>query len=291
MSDPVSEVSESRRTEVGGMPVHRALPHHGRRTVGAWCFLDRFGPVDVAHQPTMTVGPHPHIGLHTVTWLVSGEVLHTDSLGSRQLIRPGQLNLMTAGGGVAHAEDARDRREGTLDGLQLWVAQPEATRHGTASFAHYDDLPVLDLGPGTATVLIGDLGGARSPAVIDSALFGAQIEAHGPLTLPLAVDFEYGIFVMDGTADVGGTAVTPNQFVYLGTGRDHLALECRPGSRLFLLGGEPFGADIEMWWNFVARTKDELEEASRAWEARSDRFGPVDSTLERIDAPRPFWLR
>ena len=186
--------------DVGGLSVHRALPRHGRRTVGAWCFLDRFGPVDAAHT-TMTVGPHPHIGLHTVTWLVSGEVVHTDSLGSHQTIHPGQLNLMTAGGGVAHAEDARVQHHGALDGLQLWVAQPESTRHGAAAFAHHEDLPVVDLGTGTATVLIGELDTVRSPAVIDSPLLGAEIVAHGSVHLPLLESFEYGIavFVMEGS--------------------------------------------------------------------------------------------
>src|SRR5664280_2273075 len=119
MTGPVLAISESQPTTVGGLPVHRSLPRHERRMVGAWCFLDRFGPIDVTPERTMTVGPHPHIGLHTVTWLLQGEVLHSDSLGNQQPIRPGQLNLMTAGGGIAHAEDARERSR-TLDGVQLW---------------------------------------------------------------------------------------------------------------------------------------------------------------------------
>src|SRR5580704_7120184 len=107
MTGPALEISESHLADVGGLDVHRSLPRHGRRMVGAWCFLDRFGPIEVTPDRTMAVGPHPHIGLHTVTWLLDGEVLHTDSLGNQQPIRPGQLNLMTSGGGIAHAEDAR----------------------------------------------------------------------------------------------------------------------------------------------------------------------------------------
>jgi redox-sensitive bicupin YhaK (pirin superfamily) len=289
MSGPATEVFESRPNDVGGILVHRAMPQHGRRTIGAWCFLDRFGPVDVAHS-TMTVGPHPHIGLHTVTWLTSGEVVHTDSLGNHQSIHPGQLNLMTAGVGVVHAEDGRVQRNGALGGVQLWVAQPESTRHGAAGFAHHEDLPVVDLGSGTATVLIGELDGARSPAVVDSALVGADVTARGAVSLPLLRSFEHAIFVMEGSIDVNGTAVAANQLLYLGSDRDHVAMDLRTGSRLLLLGGEPFGVDVEMWWNFVARTKDELAQAYRDWEAHSERFGPVDSTLDRIEAPRPFWL-
>ena len=138
-------ISDSHVTDVGGLPVHRALPQRGRRTVGAWCFLDRFGPVDVTPHQTMAVGPHPHIGLHTVTWLLSGQVVHSDSLGNQQPIRPGQLNLMTSGQGIAHAEDGRRAPDARMDGVQLWVAQPEATRHDPPSFAHHAELPVVDL--------------------------------------------------------------------------------------------------------------------------------------------------
>jgi redox-sensitive bicupin YhaK (pirin superfamily) len=174
---PVHTISEGRVTDVGGLPVHRLLPQRGRRTVGAWCFLDRFGPVEVAPARTMTVGPHPHIGLHTVTWLLSGQVLHSDSLGNQQPIRPGQLNLMTAGHGIAHAEDAREQPGQWMDGVQLWVTQPEGTRHGSPSFAHHGDLPVVDLTPGVATVLIGEFAGGQSPARVDSPLVGVDIQA------------------------------------------------------------------------------------------------------------------
>ena len=145
MTDPSEiELSDGKQTEVGGLPIHRALPRHGRRMVGPWCFLDRFGPIDPASPSRMAVGPHPHMGLHTVTWLIAGEVEHSDSLGNRQIIRPGQLNLMSAGHGITHAEDARQQLTGDMDGVQLWVAQPESTRHGSPSFAHLEvRLPTL----------------------------------------------------------------------------------------------------------------------------------------------------
>ena len=155
----VPTVSDSHVADVGGLPVHRALPQRGRRMVGAWCFLDRFGPIDVTPRRTMTVGPHPHIGLHTVTWLLSGQVLHSDSLGNQQPIRPGQLNLMTSGRGIAHAEDGRGEPRGLMDGVQLWVAQPESTRHDPPTFAHHAALPVVDVRAARATVLLGEFAG------------------------------------------------------------------------------------------------------------------------------------
>src|SRR5689334_7924679 len=155
MSGPV-ELGEGRRTEVGGIPVQRALPQRTRRTVGAWCFVDHFGPVAVTGSggggASMQVGPHPHVGLQTVTWVLDGEVLHHDSLGSEQLIKPGQLNLMTAGRGVAHAEETPAGAAGHLHGLQLWVAQPDATRHGPPAFEHHPSLPEAESGAAVATV-------------------------------------------------------------------------------------------------------------------------------------------
>jgi hypothetical protein len=283
-------ISDSRLTDVGGLPVHRALPQHGRRTVGAWCFLDRFGPTDVTPQQTMEVGPHPHIGLHTVTWLLSGQVLHSDSLGNQQSIRPGQLNLMTSGHGIAHAEDGRGEAPGLMDGVQLWVAQPEATRHDPPSFAHYAELPVVDLDAARATVLLGELAGARSPARTDSPLVGVDIAGSGRVDLPLEATFEHAVAVLYGGARVGDAVAAPNQLMYIGAGHDGVDLELMDSSRVLLLGGQPFTEEILMWWNFVARDRTELEEAYTQWGASAERFGPVASTLDRIQAPRPFWL-
>jgi quercetin 2,3-dioxygenase len=290
MTGQVLTVSHSHLAEVGGLPVHRALPRRERRMVGAWCFLDRFGPLEVTPHHTMTVGPHPHIGLHTVTWLLSGQVLHSDSLGNEQLIRPGQLNLMTAGGGIAHAEDARDQTGRRMDGIQFWVAQSEATRHGPSSFAHHEDLPVVDVRSGTGTVLVGDFAGARSPAAVDSPLVGVDISGSGRLDVPMDPGFEYAVVVLHGGGRLHDVDVEPNQLVYLGTGRDGVQIDLAAPSRLLLLGGAPFPEEILMWWNFVARDRAELERAYADWESSDARFGPVASGLERIGAPRPFWV-
>jgi redox-sensitive bicupin YhaK (pirin superfamily) len=259
--------------------------------VGAWCFLDRFGPIAVTPERTMTVGPHPHIGLHTVTWLLAGEVLHSDSLGNEQPIRPGQLNLMTSGRGIAHAEDGRGQSSGSMDGVQLWVAQPEATRRLAPSFAHCAELPRVDVSNGEATVLLGDFAGTDSPAPTDSPLVGVDVGGMGALELPLDPTFEYAVVVLQGSVRIAGLDVAPDQLVYLGTGQDELGLTLDQRSRFLLLGGQPFGEEIAMWWNFVARNQSELAEAYADWQADSERFGSVASTLSRIAAPRPFWMR
>ena len=283
-------VSDSRVTDVGGLPVHRSLPQRGRRMVGPWCFLDHFGPVDVSPQHTMTVGPHPHIGLHTVTWLLSGRVLHSDSLGNEQPIRPGQLNLMTAGRGVAHAEDARGEPAGRMEGVQLWVAQPEATRNGPPAFAHHEDLSLADLRAAKATVFVGEFAGVRSHARTDWPLVGVDIAGSGPVELPLEASFEHAVAVLHGGARLVDAVASPNQLMYIGAGSTGIHLELSDNARVLLLGGLPFTEEILMWWNFVARDRAELEQAYAQWTTSRDHFGTVDSTLDRIEAPRPFWL-
>lgn len=289
---PVVEVSASRIAEVGGLPVARALPQRSRRTIGAWCFADHFGPVDSSAAP-MHVGPHPHIGLQTVTWLIEGEVLHRDSLGSEQLIRPGQLNLMSAGRGVAHAEETPLGTTGGMHGIQLWIAQPEATRHGDAAFEHHPELPTTNFDDVVATVLVGSLGSdLQSTARTDSPLVGVDLRFDGRhTTLPLEASFEHGLVVTAGAVEVEGTVVRPGAVAYLGIGRRSLPIDGEPGSRALLLGGVPFAESIRMWWNFVARTDAELEAAFDAWQqGDASRFPDVASPLARIDAPRPHWL-
>jgi quercetin 2,3-dioxygenase len=302
----VVEVTPSRTAQVGRMPVRRALPQRQRRTVGAWCFADHTGPVDVDEQHGTDIGPHPHIGLQTVTWLLAGELLHHDSLGSEQVIRPGQLNLMTAGHGVVHAEESTGHYRGELHGVQLWVAQPERTRHGPPAFEHLAELPRAELGSGTATatVLTGGLtgglagGGAdlRSPARQDTPGIGLDVSLRpgsGPAVVPLDPAFEHALVVLSGAVALpDGTVVEPGHLAYLGLGRQELALGAAAGepARALLIGGEPFEAPVSMWWNFVARDHDEIDAARQAWEAHDEsRFGPVASGLARIPAPPTPW--
>ena len=193
---------------------------------------------------------------------------------------------------MAHAEETPSGSTGTLHGLQLWVAQPEATRSGAPAFEHHSALPEAEVGPLVATVLVGELAGAHSPARADSPLVGADVVATGPATLSLDPAFEHALVVVDGPLAVNGSAVASGALAYFAPGRTELDLE--PGltvGRALLLGGVPFGEPVLMWWNFVARTREEMVEARSAWEAGSDRFGPVESGLERIPAPPPLWDR
>lgn len=284
-SAPVLEITPSRAASVGGLSVRRALPRRGRRTVGAWCFLDHFGPT----QARPSIG-HPHIGLQTVTWLLEGDVLHTDGLGSEQRIRPGQLNLMTAGRGVAHAEEGYS--EGTSHGVQLWIAQPDATRHATAAFEHHERLPRVDVDGWRATVITGAFAGERSPARADTPLVGIELTSGGAGgAVPLDPRFEHAIVVLAGEVAIEDQRVGPGALGYLGIGREWLRLDARDETTVLLIGGEPFGADVLMWWNYVARTRDEIDEAHRDWEAESDRFGQVASRLPRIPSVPPIWQR
>jgi hypothetical protein len=277
-----------RVTEVGTMPVRRVLPHRPRRTVGAWCFADHVGPVATAGGG-LGIGPHPHMGLQTVTWLVAGELVHLDSLGSEQPIRPGQLNLMTAGRGVAHAEEDPGRAR-ELHGVQLWVAQPEESRHGPPAFEHHGVLPVLELEGAVATVLVGDFGGLESPARRDTQHVGVEL-AFGPpgSVLPLRRDYEHALIVLEGSLRVDGEVVEPGVLAYLGGGRDECRVDALEPGRALLLGGVPFPEALLMWWNFVARTKEEVSEARREWTAGTERFGTVRSHLDRIEVGPPPW--
>jgi hypothetical protein len=286
---PVVELAAGRVAQVGSLTVQRVLPQRPRRTVGAWCFADHMGPVAVRAPGAVGIGPHPHIGLQTVTWLVEGELLHLDSLGSEQLIRPGQLNLMTAGHGVAHAEEDPGRAN-RLHGIQLWVAQPEATRDGPAAFEHHGTLPHVELDGAAATILVGEFAGSVSPARRDTEHVGVELVFRGTrATIPLRNDYEYALTVLDGRVAVEDTVAEPGLLAYLGTGRNELRVQTDDTARVLLLGGLPFPEPILMWWNFVARTREEISEARRQWSAGDARFGVVRSKLARIDVGPPPW--
>jgi redox-sensitive bicupin YhaK (pirin superfamily) len=244
------------------------------------------GPMTATPEVGADIGPHPHTGLQTVTWLTAGELLHRDSLGSEQLIRAGQLNLMTAGHGVSHAEQSTGTYAGELGGIQLWVAQPEATRHGPAAFEHHAELPQLELDHGTATVIVGELGDTASPARRDTDHLGAELRLRGgETTVPIHPHHEHALVVLDGAVEVDGTTVTPGHLAYLGTHRDELGLRASEPATAILLGGTPFDERLFMWWNFVARTTDEVDDARASWNGDDGRFGTVASPLSRIAAP------
>jgi redox-sensitive bicupin YhaK (pirin superfamily) len=270
------EISTARLARVGDIEVRRLLPLRRRRSVGAWCFVDHYGPMSVDGVAGMQVPPHPHIGLQTVTWLIDGNVLHRDSLGNEQMIRPGQLNLMTAGRGIAHAEESPRDHDPRLHGVQLWLALPGADRELPPAFEHHRDLPAVGAGSLRARVFAGSLAGVTSPARVYSPVVGAEVSAAagGSGTLPLAAEHEHVLFAAHGRALAGTTELAPGSLVYLGTGHRTVTVAARTDTRLFLLGGEPLGETLLMWWNFVGRTPQDIIDAAQDW-AHGARFGEV----------------
>jgi quercetin 2,3-dioxygenase len=275
--------------------VARALPDRAVRMIGAWCFLDHYGPEDVSDAPGMQVPAHPHTGLQTVSWLVAGEVEHRDSLGTRAMVTPGTLNIMTAGHGIVHSEMSPVDKPPTLHGLQLWVALPDGDRDGPPRFDRYVDLPVIERPGVRGQVLIGELDGVRSPAISFSPLVGADLTLDPGATVELATGtaHEHGVFAVSGEVTCGGdVAATTDQLIYLGTGRETVTLTAAgDGARVLLLGGEPFAEEIVMWWNFIGRTHEEVAGFREQWEQRAgelgtERFPPVVTRAERVmEAP------
>lgn len=265
-----------REMKLGNLAITRVLPVRERRLVGPWCFLDRFGPLAFADATPMDVAPHPHMGLQTVTWLLDGEVRHDDSLGSECIARPGGVNVMTSGHGIAHAEQTPRQNSGHLNGVQLWVALTDATRGGPAAFQHVAEVPTVELPGGIVRPFAGTLAGATSPAIHHSPLVGADLVVHAGHRLCFNAnrEFEHAALLLDGDARSEGTPLAPHVLYYFGSGRTELDFVSRGGGRLLLLGGPPFGETILMWWNFVARTPDEIRQAHADW-GTGERFGVV----------------
>ncbi|MFF8669494.1 pirin family protein [Streptomyces sp. NPDC015242] len=275
---PRVEVLSAREVPLGGpraMPVRRTLPQRARSLIGAWCFADHYGPVD-ATERGMVVPPHPHTGLQTVSWLFSGEIEHRDTLGTHALIRPGELNLMTGGHGIAHSEVSTPATT-VLHGVQLWVALPGEHRDAARDFQHHVPEPVRVGGAGVR-VFLGSLAGSTSPVRTFTPLLGAEITLEPGATLTLDVDtaFEHGLLVDSGDVRLAGTPLKPADLGYVPCGTDTLTITngSAAPARTVLLGGPPFEEEIIMWWNFIARSHEEIVQAREDWE-RGTRFGVV----------------
>jgi len=277
------ELLSARDVPLGGpraMTVRRTIPQRRRSLVGAWCFCDHYGPDDVATSAGMQVPPHPHIGLQTVTWLFAGEILHRDSVGSTQRVRPGELNLMTAGRGISHSEESpagtpEPPRPPLLHGVQLWTVLPSTARDVEPAFSHHDDLPVARTTGARIQVLLGSLqvAGERlvSPAPTYTPLVGAQLDLDAGTVLDLDVDagFEHALLVDAGPATFADTVVPPSDLAYVPPGRTRLRVAAGTEPvRAMLLGGVPFEEDVVMWWNFVGRTHEEIVAARADWSAQ-----------------------
>jgi hypothetical protein len=288
---PIQRIS-ARDTPLGdGIGVRRLLPVRGRHMIGAWCFLDHAGPLTYADGGGLRVGPHPHIGLQTFTWLMEGEVEHSDSLGNRQRVRAGQINLMTAGHGISHSETS-PAGAGVLHAAQLWIALPEDLTDIEPRFEHYPELPRWRQGEVECTLLVGAHAGRSAPARVHSPLLGLDLACSDAATIELELDpdFEYGLLPLAGEAAIDGETFAGDELAYLAPGRKRLALELAPASRLLLIGGLPFGRDVVMWWNFVGHSKQQIASAREDWERRHERFGSVPGAGEaRMAAPPLLW--
>ncbi|WP_123029082.1 pirin family protein [Mycolicibacterium stellerae] len=282
-----------REVPLGGpraIRVRRTLPQRERSLVGAWCFADHYGPHDVRDGVGMDVPPHPHTGLQTVSWLFQGEVTHRDSAGVHAMVRPGELNLMTAGAGICHSEVSTAATT-VLHGVQLWVALPDADRDTGRDFAHYAPQPVAVPGA-VLRVFLGELAGSRSPVHTFTPLLGAQVDLEPGARVDLDIDpsFEHGVLLDQGGLETAGTTLDVADLAFQGIGCNVLSLH-NPGdasTRAILLGGPPFGEELVMWWNFVGRRHDDIAEYRRLWQARDARFGAVDGyrgAVDRLPAP------
>ncbi|MGQ4275675.1 pirin family protein [Pseudidiomarina sp. E22-M8] len=302
-AQPISCESEHLRREAAVLPalprqltpqlrVFRSLPQPNLKMIGPWCFLDHFGPVAPADYQQFDVAPHPHIGLQTITWLFSGQLLHQDSQGYQQPLRANELNLMTAGRGISHAEVAAQHVSDPLHGLQLWAALPETDEETTARFDHYKAIPHFAIGDVQATLIVGDYHDRErsyhSPALQFHPLLALQLQTPRVAVseLRLNSEFEYGLYVVSGRIDCLGKKVTSHELLFLGGDRERLTLELAADSLVLLLGGEAFANPVHMWWNFVSSQPQRIEQAQQQWNTEHERFGRVTHYAgERLIAP------
>lgn len=290
---PRFQLLEPREVPLGGpraMTVRRTLPQRERSLIGAWCFVDHYGPDDITERDAgMVVPPHPHTGLQTVSWLFEGEIEHRDSTGAHQFVRPGELNLMTAGSGIQHSEVSTPATT-RLHGAQLWVALPDRDRHTAPFFEHTEPVPTR-LGDATVRVFIGELpelAEHRAAARTFTPLLGAQLDFPAGAVVDLRVDpnFEHGVLVDHGTATLDDEHVVgATQLGYLAPGAEYLRIEAGADAplRILLIGGTPLGESIVMWWNFIGRDHDEIVAFREQWQGdviadadRAGRFGHVN---------------
>ncbi|WP_166907449.1 pirin family protein [Mycobacterium sp. DL440] len=286
-------VLHPREVPLGGpraILVRRTLPQRDRSMIGAWCFADHYGPYDTRTGRGMDVPPHPHTGLQTVSWLFEGLIEHRDSAGVHAMVRPGELNLMTAGAGICHSEVSMPEAP-ILHGVQLWVALPGAARDTGRDFAHYAP-PPRTVDGATVRVFLGELAQSQSPVHTFTPLLGAQIDLDPGAELTLDVDpaFEHGVLLDQGAIEVCGTTLAVADLGYQAPGRTQLHLVNRGGdpARALLLGGTPFTEELVMWWNFVGRSHDDIAAYRELWQANDARFGDVQGysgNIPRLPAP------
>ena len=283
--DAIERVIVPRARDLGGFAVRRALPAAGKQMVGPFIFFDQMGPAEFLIGSGIDVRPHPHIGLATVTYLFDGEIVHRDSLGTALAIRPGELNLMSAGSGIVHSERtaAAERAKGPrLFGIQAWAALPKSHEEGAAAFVHHGagELPRIASGGKTVRVIMGTLYGETSPASFPHASFYAEAVLAPGAVLPLDPDYdERAVFIASGEVDVAGEAFGAGRLLVFRPG-DRISILALSQARLMLLGGEPMDGPRHIWWNFVSSSKDRIDAAKADWKAK--RFAAVPDDAEEF---------
>lgn len=283
--DLIDEVIVPRARDLGGFEVRRALPAAGRQMVGPFIFFDQFGPAEFLLGNGIDVRPHPHIGLATVTYLFDGEIIHRDSLGTMQPIRPGELNLMSAGGGIVHSErtgEAERQHESRLFGIQAWAALPKSHEEQEASFAHHPagDLPRITGEGKTVRLVMGQMFGEESPAVFPHPSFYAEAVLAPGAVLPLDADYdERAIYIASGEIDIAGDVFEGGRLLVLRPG-DRISILATSNTRLILLGGEPMDGPRHIWWNFVSSSQDRIASAKEDW--RQGRFDTVPGDADEF---------
>lgn len=294
MNDPeniVETVIDTRaRDLVDGFKVRRALPSRQRRMVGPFIFLDQMGPELLREGRGLDVAPHPHIGLATVTYLFAGELLHRDSLGSVQPIRPGEVNWMTAGRGIAHSERTPQEMRAVgsdLFGIQSWVALPTQYEETDPTFVHHDasELPIVEDHGKRVRLICGSLYGARSPVRLLSDMFYAEVILEGDARLQVPIDYaERAAYVVEGSIGLApeGETFHAGQLIVFKPASE-IILNASGQARLMLLGGEPLEGRRHIWWNFVSSSPERIEQAKDDW--KSGRFSPVVDETEFIPLP------
>ena len=279
--DPFEIVVEPVTHDLGQFEVHRALPSKARTMVGPFIFVDQFGPAQLDIGSGMDVRPHPHINLATVTWLFTGAIEHRDSLGTFSTIRPGTVNLMTAGTGIVHSERSpqAERSEGPkLYGMQTWLALPDGREEIAPAFEAIDDLPVIEDGKAKATVIMGELWGERAPTQTYADTIYAEIVLQPGGRLPVAaLADERAVMLVGGEATIAGRALTLYDLAVLKPGEE-MTLSSQSGGRVILLGGEAFATKRHVWWNFVSSERERIDQAKRDW--REGRFARVPGDSE-----------
>jgi len=283
--DLIDTLIVPRARDLGGFEVRRALPSPKRQMVGPFIFFDQMGPAEFLETGGIDVRPHPHIGLATVTYLFEGEVHHRDSLGSDMIIRPGELNWMTAGSGIVHSEREDPEwktKQRKLFGIQSWVALPKHAEETAPAFEHVGraDLPVLEDRGARVRVIAGEMYGARAPVATASETIYADVSLEAGRSLPVdALHEERALYTVGGTVEIAGETFEAGQLLVFKPG-DRITVTAAGSdpARFLILGGEPMDGPRYIWWNFVSSSKERIEQAKDDWKRM--RFDTVPGDAE-----------